>query len=73
MAQLIEIAKVKSKTRESSTNGISMPDQAAADDFFRAIETPALQPHCPKSILAAHALLHLFVGSHFEVFAQFLI
>jgi len=40
-----------------------------ADDFFRTIETPTLQPHCPKRILAAHALLHLFVGGHFEVCA----
>src|SRR5436190_22156952 len=44
-----------------------------ADDFFRAIETATLQSHCPKRILAAHSLLHLFVVGHFEVFAQFFI
>src|SRR5216683_6317924 len=44
-----------------------------ADDFFRAIETPNLQPHCPKRILAAHALFHLFFGCHLLVGAKLLI
>src|SRR3974390_3660536 len=41
MAQLNEIAKVKSKTRESSTNGISTPDQAAS---ARLPEIANIQP-----------------------------
>src|SRR5579859_7173314 len=41
MAQLIEIAKVKNKTRESSTKGISVPDQAAS---ARLPEIANIQP-----------------------------
>src|SRR6516225_11684394 len=41
MTQVIEIAKAKSKTRESSTNGISMPDQAAS---ARLPEIANIQP-----------------------------
>jgi hypothetical protein len=44
-----------------------------ADDFFRDFEIASLQAHGTKRIPAAHALLHLFVGGHFEVFAQFFI
>src|SRR6267142_2414938 len=35
-----------------------------ADDPPRNFETPLLQAHGAKRILAAHALLHLFFGCH---------
>src|SRR6266478_2292348 len=41
-----------------------------ADDFLCNFETPPLQAHGAKRILAAHSLLHLFLGCHLEEAAQ---
>jgi len=38
----------------------------STDDFLRNFETPLLQAYRPKRVLAAHALLHLFLGCHLE-------
>ena len=41
-----------------------------AHDFLRDFEAPSLQAYCPKRILAAHPLRHLFVGGHIEKATQ---
>ncbi|PYX49872.1 MAG: hypothetical protein DMG76_36170 [Acidobacteria bacterium] len=37
-----------------------------AHDFLRDFEAPSLQAYCPKRILAAHPLRHLFLSRHVQ-------